>query len=163
MHLNSHHAPTLPEEIAQLDLSLIKDTLMRDTGTHRWSSEQVEIAELWYKRFLHLKRKYPDARLVPTKLIDEVWHTHILDTKKYADDCQAIFGCFLHHYPYFGLAGEDDERCWRDAFDATGKVFEREFGDRYDEITRPIVRFGSDPRISSYCSGGSGSGGGRCD
>jgi hypothetical protein len=32
-----------------------------------------------------------------------VWHAHILDTKKYMVDCQAIFGRFIHHVPNYGV------------------------------------------------------------
>jgi hypothetical protein len=28
---------------------------------------------------------------------------------KYAQDCETVFGYFLHHFPYAGLRGEDDE------------------------------------------------------
>lgn len=36
---------------------------------------------------------------VPNKQIDEMWHEHILDTRKYSDDCQTVFGYYLHHTP----------------------------------------------------------------
>ena len=60
-------------------------------------------AEMMYRRFLLLHQKYPNMSLVPNKLIDEVWHQHILFTQKYAEDCQMLFGSFLHHRPTFGL------------------------------------------------------------
>ncbi len=31
--------------------------------------------------------------------IDLFWHEHILDTKKYKQDCEMVFGRFLHHVP----------------------------------------------------------------
>lgn len=42
--------------------------------------------------------------------MDELWHTHILDTKKYAKDCEYVFGKFIHHFPYSGMLGEEDEK-----------------------------------------------------
>jgi len=37
-----------------------------------------------------------------------VWHAHILDTNAYAPDCEKVFGKFLHHFPYWGMRGEED-------------------------------------------------------
>ena len=36
---------------------------------------------------------------VPSKLVDLVWHLHILDTKAYFADCKEIFGKYIHHSP----------------------------------------------------------------
>mmetsp|Transcript_40711 Transcript_40711/g.80224 ORF Transcript_40711/g.80224 Transcript_40711/m.80224 type:complete len:232 (-) Transcript_40711:845-1540(-) len=38
-----------------------------------------------------------DARISPPLLLDTVWHTHILDTQRYAEDCHEIFASTLHH------------------------------------------------------------------
>ncbi len=42
--------------------------------------------------------------------MDEVWHAHILDTRRYAADCDCVFGEFIHHYPYFGLGDKHGDR-----------------------------------------------------
>jgi hypothetical protein len=34
-----------------------------------------------------------------TELADLIWHEHMLDTKRYAQDCGRLFGRFLHHVP----------------------------------------------------------------
>jgi hypothetical protein len=57
-----------------------------------------------------------------------VWHTHILDTAKYAADSEQVFGFFLHHFPYFGLRGPDDETAMRAAYDRTRDLFRACFG-----------------------------------
>lgn len=36
------------------------------------------------------------------------WHYHILDTRAYHKDCDTVFGHYLHHFPYFGMRGEQD-------------------------------------------------------
>ena len=41
---------------------------------------------------------------------------HILDTRKYAADCEAAFGHFVHHFPYLGLRGEEDTKALEAAF-----------------------------------------------
>ena len=62
----------------------------------------------FYRAFLVLNALYPQERIVPPKEVDEFWHAHILDTKKYADDCEAVFGYFFHHYPFFGMRSQGD-------------------------------------------------------
>jgi hypothetical protein len=48
---------------------------------------------------------------------------------KYAADCEATFGRFLHHFPYLGLRGEDDAKALDDAFAQMQALHAREFGD----------------------------------
>ncbi len=88
----------------------------------------LEVAELDYRRFLTLHRRYPDRTLVPSGLIDLLWHYHILDTRKYAEDCSRIFGYFLHHDPYFGIGSEESRRENEAGWEETRALWEQEFG-----------------------------------
>lgn len=36
---------------------------------------------------------------MPSKVVDELWHALILDTRAYADFCRQAFGDFFHHVP----------------------------------------------------------------
>lgn len=81
-----------------------------------------------YRCFLKLCAWYPDENIVPSKLIDDVWHTHILDTGKYAADSTSVFGYFLHHFPYFGLRGADDVNAWQRSYERTRDLFRQHFG-----------------------------------
>lgn len=81
-----------------------------------------------YRCFLKLCAWYPGEPIVPTKDIDEVWHSHILDTGKYAADSDAVFGHFVHHFPYFGLRGPADEANWQAAYARTRELFQHHFG-----------------------------------
>jgi hypothetical protein len=81
-----------------------------------------------YRGFLKLCAWYPDLSFVPSKAVDQVWHAHILDTAKYADDTRAVFGRVLDHFPYLGMRGADDEAAWQDAFARTRDMFQRHFG-----------------------------------
>lgn len=114
--------------IEDLDLDPIKFKLMDKEG-EGWSPEQVKSVERWYRRFLFLAFKYPNVPLVVTRPIDTFWHHHIMDTRKYAADCQSVFGYFLHHFPYFGMRGEADARNLQEAFEATLRVIEGEYGE----------------------------------
>lgn len=127
--------------INQLDFERIKYKLMQSEGAKKWSFEQCEEAEREYKRFLSLIKLNPGIKIVPTKQMDEFWHQHILDTVAYEKDCQKIFGFFLHHFPYFGIYGEEDRANLVSTFNKTKKLYLNTFG---ESIERPSA---------SRCSG----------
>jgi hypothetical protein len=81
-----------------------------------------------YRYFLCLCGYYPTASIVPTRAIDRVWHTHLLDTAKYRSDSDLVFGRFLDHFPYAGLRGELDRLAWLDDFAMTRRLFTEHFG-----------------------------------
>ena len=116
------------EDIQALDLSMIKLKLQDVEEGPGWTSEKCDAMEVDYRRFLALKRAYPDVEIVPNKEVDLFWHQHILDTEKYAQDCEALFGTFLHHYPYFGMQGEEDYARLCAAFSETQSLYEAHFG-----------------------------------
>tara|TARA_R110001592_G_scaffold269430_1_gene535770 strand:- start:35 stop:583 length:549 start_codon:yes stop_codon:yes gene_type:complete len=93
-----------------------------------WTEEMCDFAELEYKKFLTLKILYPKVSFVPSKLVDKFWHEHILDTKSYAEDCSTLFGFFIHHYPYFGIYGDEDQQALQTAFEKTINLYETHFG-----------------------------------
>lgn len=80
----------------ELNLDYLSPRLMDKLG---WSKEKATQQILNYKRCLWIRQKYPDVSFVPNKDIDQVWHNHILYTQRYAQDCQILFGTFLHHTP----------------------------------------------------------------
>ena len=118
------------KRIEKLDLGPIKFKLVHDEH-HPVTTERVAELETRYKRFLILHLKYRPTKIVPTKEVDIFWHTHILDTQKYAADCEHVFGYFLHHFPYFGMRGEEDAQDLQDSFTETGRLYETEFGEPY--------------------------------
>jgi hypothetical protein len=115
--------------IQVLDLDPIKLKLMDAEEGQGWSRGYVDRMELAYKRFLTLMVKFPDESIAPTKDVDKFWHGHILDTLKYGEDCQNVFGYFLHHFPYFGMRGEEDAANLRAASANMHAIYEREFGE----------------------------------
>ncbi|SRR5258706_5369030 len=116
--------------IEALDLDCIKLKLMDAEEGQGWSREYAEQMALAYKRFLALMVKFPEQTIAPTKDVDKFWHGHILDTLKYAEDCENIFGYFLHHFPYFGMRGEQDAANLRAAAENMHALYEREFGEK---------------------------------
>lgn len=113
--------------IDSIDFSMIIDKM---TKHESWLKKDAEKTCQYYRNFLFLKKKYASQpiKIPPSQDVDEFWHRHILDTEKYIHDCQAIFGHYLHHYPYFGI---DAYSTWDDltsAFDQVQKIHLAEFG-----------------------------------
>lgn len=123
--------PRKVDKIDELDLTMVKMKLCLPVEKEgkSWTQEEAETTELWYKRFLKLHLLYPTKSIVPTKMIDEMWHAHLLDTRAYIADSHAIFGEYLHHFPYFGLRGEDDAKDLLDSFAETCVLFVEHFGE----------------------------------
>lgn len=121
-------------EIQQLNFEKIKHK-MGHRDSLGWPLEQIERAENEYKRYLTLIKLNFRKRLVPSKLMDEFWHMHILDTKAYREDCHKVFGDFIDHYPYFGINGEEDKNKLLSEFEQTKNIYKRQFkeemGDAY--------------------------------
>lgn len=110
-----------------LDLEPIKVSLTQREDGPGWPLEKVEELELWYRRYLYMVRLYPEKIIVPTREIDTFWHYHILDTLKYMEDCEALFGRYVHHFPYFGMRGEEDRQNLQAAFAETEALFIKHF------------------------------------
>lgn len=120
-------------DIETLDLTMVKRKLQDPIEGLGWDQQQCDEVEKEYRRFLALKRTYRDREIVPNHAVDAFWHQHILDTEAYARDCSILFGDFLHHYPYFGMNGDDDAKALTSAFEETARLYEEVFGESYDD------------------------------
>ena len=124
---------TAIRRIDELDLEQIKEKLClpKENDGQAWSQEKANQAEVWYKRFLKLivLTSTKEVKLVPSKDIDEVWHTHILHTAKYRRDCNYVCGRYLDHYPYFGLRGQQDHEIHMVEYAKTIACFKAAFGE----------------------------------
>ena len=117
--------------VMALDLNPIKLKLMHVESGEGWSFDKATAVEKEYRRFLCLMKMFPEEDTAPLVDVDTFWHYHILDTMKYAADCEQAFGYFLHHYPYVGLRGEDDEQFRLDSGERMRTLYEATFGDAY--------------------------------
>ena len=112
--------PKARDILPVVDLSRVRKKLMLIPPQGKgWTDEQASEGIMWYRRFLYLCKKYPRVGLAPNRMIDAVWHYHILDTHNYARDCERIFGHFLHHRPF-----EGEEKAKVDM----GALYLKEFG-----------------------------------
>jgi hypothetical protein len=75
-----------------------------------------------------LNARYWGRKICPNGPIDAFWHAHILDTSAYEQDCEAVFGELLHHYPYFGMHGPNDAEALQKAFQESVALYIVHFG-----------------------------------
>src|SRR2546422_5244736 len=80
--------------IHALDLESVKIRMMDPELGEGWTREYAEGIEQGYRNYLTMLVKHPeDAEdLVVSKDVDKFWHTHILHTMKYTEDCEGVFG-----------------------------------------------------------------------
>lgn len=81
--------------VARVDLDDVVERLTQRAG---WTVEHARQTEDRYRAFLR-RVAVTDEQLEPTHDVDEFWHQHIIDTRKYSADCLEVFGTFLHHDP----------------------------------------------------------------
>jgi hypothetical protein len=87
------------QNLSQIDLKpLVWSLLCSDPGKN-WDTQRMMRAIAYYLAFLFLIHLYPEKELTPPPEVDTVWHTHILNTQKYREDCQTLFGYFVDHCP----------------------------------------------------------------
>ena len=121
------------QKARQLDLSPIAYQLMESRIDPQWTKAKTIKAIAQYLAFLYLTDCHPDLQLAPSQGIDRVWHYHVLDTQKYAEDCQLLFGYMIHHFPYLGLRGEHDRQNHSTAYALTKKLLAEHFDSLFVE------------------------------
>jgi len=116
--------------IQALDLESVKLRVMDPELGEGWSREYADSIEAAYKTYLTMLIKYQDDAedILLSEDVDEFWHTHILQTRKYAEDCGKAFGNFLHHEPHVGEVTSSDHEHRTAKAEKTRMLYEREFG-----------------------------------
>ncbi len=102
--------------LKNLDLTNVVARVQEEVGL---SDSDAKRAEELYRQYLTLCHKYPDIKVVPPKLADKVWHEHITNTRKYAADCNDLFGQFIHHQP--------SRNSMEAEFEQTKELYQKEF------------------------------------
>lgn len=60
---------------------------------------EITLSVQAYREFLYQHKLVgmPEQFEVPSLQVDRVWHTHMVETRQYAADCDEYFGRMLHH------------------------------------------------------------------
>ena len=128
--LTTKPAQQVISAIQALDLEPVKLRAMDAELGEGWTREYADSIELAYKNYLTMLVKYQDDAedILLSKDVDEFWHTHILQTRKYAEDCEKVFGNFLHHEPHVGERTPAVLEKRNELAETTRQLYEREFG-----------------------------------
>ena len=107
----------------------VRSSLQNKHGTPAWVAEARELLQAdsmlaveEYRRFLGLLITEA-APLTPSKLLDEFWHQHVLDSCNYASFCSRTAGRFLHHIPNYEKPHEFHDPAFRRTHDLYRKRF----------------------------------------
>src|SRR6266853_2008052 len=116
--------------IRALDLEPIKLRVMDTELGEGWTHEYAETVERAYRDYLTMLVRHPGdvEDVVVSKDVDEFWHTHILHTMKYTEDCERVFGTYLHHNPHVGERTPADIERKAALAQKTQGLYQQEFG-----------------------------------
>ena len=120
--------------IQALDLESVKIRLMDPELGEGWTRQYADGIEQGYRTYLTMLAKYQEHAedILLSKDVDEFWHTHILQTIKYTEDCEAVFGKYLHHAPHIGEVTRADVEKRVALAEKTRRLYQREFGNERD-------------------------------
>jgi uncharacterized membrane protein YgcG len=92
---------------------------------HGWTSRFARHAIHEYKKFVYLGVS-SDLRVTPSKVIDVVWHEHLLFSRPYREFCDDVLGQAFDHNPEL-LPADDQTEVFNFQYEATLAAYEREF------------------------------------
>ena len=120
--------------IQALDLESVKLRVTDAKLGEGWTREYADRIEIAYKNYLTMLVKYQDDAedILLAEDVDEFWHTHILQTMKYTEDCERVFGKYLHHNPEIGEQSPADIERRAALAEKTRRLYQREFGNGQD-------------------------------
>jgi hypothetical protein len=75
--------------------------------------------------------------------LDDLWHEHILDTQKYKEDCESVFGKFIHHNPHVPKGTRKHTTASRDTNRMRSNTF------HHDSIESPNLSYVFDTVLES--------------
>src|SRR6266571_3156596 len=119
--------------IQALDLESVKTRVTDPELGEGWTPAYADSIETAYKNYLTMLVKYQDDAedILLSKDVDEFWHTHILQTIKYTEDCEAVFGKYLHHAPHVGEVTPAVKEKRMVLAEETRRLYQQEFGNTH--------------------------------
>ncbi|MGB5081098.1 MAG: hypothetical protein WBO23_10195 [Burkholderiales bacterium] len=116
--------------IEALDLEPVMQRMMDAELGEDWTREYAESVGRAYRNYLTMLASFQeDAEdIVLSRDVDEFWHTHILQTIKYTEDCERVFGRYLHHNPHIGERKPEDLEKKAALTEKTRRLYQQKFG-----------------------------------
>lgn len=106
--------------IRRINLTQIMEKVKAENN---WSDDEANKHLANYRKFLWLLGMRISPTPIPNKEIERFWHAHILDTQKYAHDCNKVFNRIIHHKPTYRTKKTSAKRVR-----STIKLFKEHFG-----------------------------------
>lgn len=156
-----HDMNTVDLILPTTDRSYLKYKLLQQQEFAN-NSTLIDRAIQEYGRFMliilnqHKSVTQHHIQVVPSSLVDLVWHTHILHTKIYALMCKNVFGQFIHHVPSEAPKSKDQQLASIQQYQKTLDAYQSEFNeDAPDDIwPRPAqVQIECVPEDAYMCTG----------
>jgi hypothetical protein len=121
-------------EAYDFGLSNVGGNLFADlVKTTTLTTAQVEAVMTEYRRFLYLAATAGEV-VAPSRLIDDVWHRHMQDSRAYLNGlCEGVIGKVIHHMPGRAAPAADP------AYQRTLTLYRSEFGKRPNDMIWPTA------------------------
>src|SRR5437899_1838008 len=128
--LTNHPVEQVIVAIQALDLEPVKQRVMDAELGEGWTREYADSIERAYRTYLTMLVKHSEKMedIVVSKDVDEFWHAHILHTMKYTEDCERMFGRYLHHSPHGRERTPAEAKARAASIEKTRNLYQREFG-----------------------------------
>lgn len=119
---------------------------------HGWPNRMTLKAVTEYKKFVYLG-VISDFHVTPSKIIDVVWHEHLLFTKAYREFCADVIEYEFDHHPEL-MAMEDQTGRFNAQYSDTLELYEAEFGIAPPEAIWSVPKFDTEKTTAEgYQSG----------
>jgi hypothetical protein len=113
----------------------MRQIVARAADRNGWDRRQTEEAVREYRRYLLLRYLHPGIRIAGiNREADLLWHEHIIDTDKYRQDCERIFGGVLAHEPFYDEPDFPPEQ--DPALQDASRIYQQEFGPPPSALSR---------------------------
>ncbi|WP_139189251.1 hypothetical protein [Thalassobaculum litoreum] len=124
--------------ISDIDFTQLKSQFLcgsQDKEGLGWSQDKADAVESLFKEWLYLKRVYYGELVPPDFICQDLWQIYLKDSIKYVTDTSAIFGQYLHHFPYFGIGDKQEKKRREVAFLHTKSRYKELFGKEWPTIS----------------------------
>ena len=131
MATDNQSSRTFDDFKVKFDTESFSPLLTKVSLKNGWDKDYADLVLDEYVKFFYLASLPTRVHLVPSQPVDELWHQHILTTRKYQEDCERLVGKFVHHNPSF----TSDERALLPPLFVKMKVaYESNFGGMPDNV-----------------------------
>lgn len=132
-------AKVLKQKIESLDLEVIKSKFLTRKSWWWCLWNDVDDIEKEYRRFLLLVGTSTHSVVPWNEELDNFWHEHILDTKKYETDCMELFGKMIHHNPHLTSGTEEHKSAVKSTRNSYKENFNSGCASDYNDYSPPMI------------------------